>query len=878
MDIQVNVSNQQLRLAAHPNRFISGTQEFIRFVFNLTSDWDDLLTFAQFTQNGESYNQYLDESNGAYLPSEIGAGTCTIMLYGSNDDRIATTNYLTLTIDENILISDASSTDISQSLYTQLVSMVNNFTIEDGSVTSDKLNANAKTIINVAGKTPDGEPLSSDNIEAAIQAALLESSNIYIPAGEYNLNTEITTDCHIYMDDHTVLYSNRKLPIFNAINCSFSLTGGVLKSGEEVTGENYEVYNEDFDNDHPDPYIVGDTNLRKTLEYDAGKKRNEFLMTIPEFVTKGLNNLEPSDIQTLPADKQAEYAELKKVNDSANTMIWLSGCHDCLIERITVPYHNNRSAIHIGNTVRVVVERCNFDKLLNSGIYIGGHNENLTIRNNVFKNCRYAWEYNKVYTDTPIGEVGTDDFRDVINGQEKWFHYEFKKAYYCHFVYSGGSSKTHSPTGGLIMENNYCNNSEDSGLDTHGARNVIIRGNTVNNAVCSITAYNDNRRAWRPAGWNMENVVIENNVCNSKKNNNVNSDWKHPFILLGSANGHSSTESGPSGDYPPYAENPGRHSSFSNCVVRNNSFKSTANTDALIHLNSVGQNIIIENNTLDYGVTNNSNTIVGTWHLGIRLCNNKYITNNKVSLGARSVCVIDDVCYNSITTDEYAYLNYYRIANYAYSLRNGSTSAEGDLIRYPNVAQNVPFIASGFGYKVNDLYTGDMSFNIRVDSNGKAHIFKTVNDQEVMVKHNLIPFLAVNVSGEVNGSAYNNNLTVNTLIDVDYFTFISAPPAGAYTMTLRKSFVDGYLITAQFRATTNVYSSTEESATVVVSDVPANTLCMATRMCYKGYSRSGHDYYCRVIMVQNDTNTQQPVFVTGYALKDWLNRTFDVPD
>lgn len=128
MDILVNVANQKLKIATNLKSLVAGTQEFVRFVFNLTGDWDNLMTFAQFRQNGVAYNQYLDENNSAYLPSEIGTGTCTIMLYGSNGNTIATTNYLTILIDENILVSDAESTDISLSLYNQLVSKVNALT------------------------------------------------------------------------------------------------------------------------------------------------------------------------------------------------------------------------------------------------------------------------------------------------------------------------------------------------------------------------------------------------------------------------------------------------------------------------------------------------------------------------------------------------------------------------------------------------------------------------------------------------------------------------------------------------------------------------------------------------------------------------------
>lgn len=122
MDILVNVVNQKLKIATNLKYLISGTQEFIRFVFNLPSDWIGLFTFAQFCQDGVAYNQYLDEDNSVYLPSEIGSGVCTLMLYGSNDRIIGTTNYITLTIDDNILVSDAKSTELSQSLYDKLVS------------------------------------------------------------------------------------------------------------------------------------------------------------------------------------------------------------------------------------------------------------------------------------------------------------------------------------------------------------------------------------------------------------------------------------------------------------------------------------------------------------------------------------------------------------------------------------------------------------------------------------------------------------------------------------------------------------------------------------------------------------------------------------
>ena len=124
MSILVNVVGQKMLVSSGMENVVAGSQKFVKFRFNLSEEWDGLLVFAQFTQHGKAYNQYLDEENVAYLPPEIGAGIFNVMLYGSRDVVIGTTNYLTFKAHENILISDASSTDISASLYSQLVAQV----------------------------------------------------------------------------------------------------------------------------------------------------------------------------------------------------------------------------------------------------------------------------------------------------------------------------------------------------------------------------------------------------------------------------------------------------------------------------------------------------------------------------------------------------------------------------------------------------------------------------------------------------------------------------------------------------------------------------------------------------------------------------------
>ena len=157
MKIQVIVDGQKMRIPSNLKGYISGSQEFVYFTFELSSDWDGLMTFAQFRQESKAYNVYLDENNGAYLPPEIGAGTCTVMLYGTYNKVIATTNFLTLTVDESILVRDAESTEISESLYQQLVTKVNALSSWNGQSVTDlqKVDADLQKQINRKAENND---------------------------------------------------------------------------------------------------------------------------------------------------------------------------------------------------------------------------------------------------------------------------------------------------------------------------------------------------------------------------------------------------------------------------------------------------------------------------------------------------------------------------------------------------------------------------------------------------------------------------------------------------------------------------------------------------------------------------------------------------
>lgn len=125
MAITVNITGQAIKFKEPNSVFVvSGSQEFVEFEFTFDETWDDLVTFAQFTQGGKSYNQYLTEDNKAFLPSEVRNGSCTLTVCGSKDNIIATTDVIRFTVTENQLVADGRSTEISLSLYEQLVNKV----------------------------------------------------------------------------------------------------------------------------------------------------------------------------------------------------------------------------------------------------------------------------------------------------------------------------------------------------------------------------------------------------------------------------------------------------------------------------------------------------------------------------------------------------------------------------------------------------------------------------------------------------------------------------------------------------------------------------------------------------------------------------------
>lgn len=183
MEIYINVVNQKLHYNGYSKKIVAGTQNFVRFYFNLSDGWEDLYTFAQFSQNDESYNAYLDNEKSVYLPSEIVKGKCVLALQGNQGNVRAISEPIVFDIVENPIIQDAQGTQISQSLYDQLsakiVEVVEEIASVDAKVTQLENSEVLKEEVRAAVEQKMAEFLAQDVFAAmAIGDGTLERKKV----------------------------------------------------------------------------------------------------------------------------------------------------------------------------------------------------------------------------------------------------------------------------------------------------------------------------------------------------------------------------------------------------------------------------------------------------------------------------------------------------------------------------------------------------------------------------------------------------------------------------------------------------------------------------------------------------------------------------
>ena len=243
-----------------------------------------------------------------------------------------------------------------------------------------------------------------------------------------------------------------------------------------------------------------------------------------------------------------------------NGIIFIENCKNVTINSVKVPYSKFASTFLVVDSENVEFSNIDAKNILSSCIMVQNRAKNVYVRNCSFRNI-----------------------------------YPKKGVTYCYAFATGLISLTDTgitPPDNIIVENCYVENSEDCAIDTHGATNVLFQNNEIIDCRTAITAYNDNNRVKRPAGWVMKNVTIRNNYCKSEKVV-LDGELKHPFVFLGASNAQKVNGAG----YP------GGYDTYQNLVLENNVFisknKGYDTSLSTVYTNQAIRHARICNNYLD---------------------------------------------------------------------------------------------------------------------------------------------------------------------------------------------------------------------------------------------------------------------------------------
>lgn len=173
MDVLVSVVGQQLKIATNFKSLVEGSQNFVRFCFNLDGAWDGLTKVAQFKQGDSAYNVALDDDDRCFLPTEIESGECRVALYGEGTNSvadgyvIATTEAIMVKVGDCVFDEEALDPTDRVTLLELIDALDDRVTaLEDGGI---------------------GTPITWDMLASAVQDAISNPTNI----GTSQLSTQL---------------------------------------------------------------------------------------------------------------------------------------------------------------------------------------------------------------------------------------------------------------------------------------------------------------------------------------------------------------------------------------------------------------------------------------------------------------------------------------------------------------------------------------------------------------------------------------------------------------------------------------------------------------------------------------------------------------
>ena len=110
----------------------TGSIDWMEFKFYFSDDWTGFIKTAQFTQNGTTYNQLL-ENDACMLPSEITEGNFLLSVFGvlPNSAKRATTAHVVMNAIYPGFVSEGQSPiPPTPDLYNQLITQITNMFLE----------------------------------------------------------------------------------------------------------------------------------------------------------------------------------------------------------------------------------------------------------------------------------------------------------------------------------------------------------------------------------------------------------------------------------------------------------------------------------------------------------------------------------------------------------------------------------------------------------------------------------------------------------------------------------------------------------------------------------------------------------------------------
>lgn len=245
MSILVIVEGQKMRIASHQPHFIAGSSKFVRFDFEFSDDWNGLATHAIFLQDGIPYGGLF--TNGSVcLPRGIHEGECKFTLWGykagstESEDIRATTNYITLSIGENISVIDTLSDNIDRNYYENMLASLQKY-ITNGGVTEDAMRqAFSEAVATLVTEETKEEIASSISAaRSAIETAEVSiKESIQSAKNSADEAKKALADAGIIKDEAESALSNANTALKNA-NAALSNAEDAVKARNEIIGTGY---------------------------------------------------------------------------------------------------------------------------------------------------------------------------------------------------------------------------------------------------------------------------------------------------------------------------------------------------------------------------------------------------------------------------------------------------------------------------------------------------------------------------------------------------------------------------------------------------------------------------------------------------------------